>query len=404
MSDHPNFAKLKKTQVGQLKPCVKEGYLVKKGADFHTWKKRWFVMKEQYIWYFPKNTGSAQPKGIIELDGNSSATLVLDQKKPTIVIKSVHRTQEINSDTVEDAKSWVDAINAHVKTLGSNTQQQSVTPAQVPPSPPSNAQQTTQQSQTTPITTTQGNAPSSNDPLATPLPWQQVQQRIQAEEGKWDPAKIKEFMVTLGKVTCDQYLYSIMQAVLSTWQDDVIAAFWWDDFCDGDLEDLETVVAGMQGDSTVAVGTDGKNLGPNETVFVLGRDENGAKRLASIYQWVVKREEFNWSEVTRCVLSAVGNWGLKTYEPFLEVFVNQIIKNWSASEIAAFVSYIASYARKNEDQAWETWPPHVITFFKKMSSEWDAEKKKSFLNIVTVMWDWPKESIQRLNSVLHDGE
>nr|BAN39037.1 pleckstrin homology (PH) domain containing protein [Entamoeba histolytica] len=388
MSDHPNFAKLKKTQVGQLKPSVKEGYLVKKGADFHTWKKRWFVMKDQYIWYFPKNTGSAQPKGVIELDGNSSAVLVLDQKKPTIVIKSVHRTQEINADTVEDAKSWVDAINNHVKTLGPQT------------TPQSSSQPQTQVQQ--PVNTAPVQMSTETESTSVPLPWAQVQQRIQAEEGHWDPAKIKEFMVTLGKVTCDQYLYAIMNMVLSNWQDDAIAAFWWDDFCDGDLEDLETVVAGLQGDSTVAIGSDGKNLPPNETVFVLGRDENGAKRLANIYQWVVKREEFNWSEVTRCVLSAIGNWGLKTSEPFFEVFVNEIVKNWSASEIAAFVSYIATYAKKNEDVAWENWPPHVVTFFKKMSADWDAEKKKSFLNIVTVMWDWPKESIQRLNNVLHD--
>ena len=370
MSDHPNFSKLKKTQVGQLKPSVKEGYLVKKGADFHTWKKRWFVMKDQYIWYFPKNTGSAQPKGVIELDVNSSAQLVLDQKKPTIVIKSVHRTQEINSDTVEDAKSWVDAINNHVKTLGPQQVQQTT------------LQPTVQQTQVAPVAITQSN---ENDNASAPLAWNEVQQRINAEENNWQPSKIKEFMVTLGKVTCDQYLYSIMKMVLSNWPDDKIAEFWWDDFCDGDLEDLETVVAGLQGDSTVAIGSDGKNLPANETVFVLGRDENGAKRLANIYQWIVKKEEFNWSEVTRCVLSAISHWGLKTDEIFFEVFVNEIVKNWSASEIAAFVSYIATYAKKNETTAWENWPEHVVRFFKKMSAEWDAEKKKSFLNIVTVM-------------------
>lgn len=389
MSDHPNFSKLKKTQVGQLKPSVKEGYLVKKGADFHTWKKRWFVMKDQYIWYFPKNTGSAQPKGIIELDGNSSALLVLDQKKPTIVIKSVHRTQEINADSVEDAKSWVDAINAHVKTL--NPQHQQQIPQQIPQQPVQQvSQQIPQQNQHT----------ETNEMISTPLAWNEVLQRIQAEEGNWDSSKIKEFMVTLGKITCDQYLYSIMQMVLEQWKDEEIAAFWWEDFCDGDLEDLETVVAGLQGDSTVAVGPDGNHLGQNETVFVLGRNENGAKRLANIYQWIVKREEFNWSEVTRCVLSAISNWGLKTDEIFFEVFVNEIVKQWSASEIAAFVSYIATYAKKNEAVSWENWPDHVVRFFKKMSSDWDAEKKKSFLNIVTVMWDWPKESIQTLSEVL----
>ena len=390
-SDHPNFAKLKKTQVGQLKPSVKEGYLVKKGADFHTWKKRWFVMKDQYIWYFPKNTGSAQPKGVIELDGNSSAQLVLDQKKPTIVINSVHRVQEINADTVEEAKSWVDAINDHVKTLGQANAQQPV-------------QNVTVSEPIVPQIVNTAPAQPAPEASNTALPWSEVCAKINAEQGKWDATKIKDFMVTLGKVTCDQYLYSIMKLVLSNWQDADIAAFWWEDFCDGDLEDLETVVAGLQGDSTVAVNNDGQPLGPNETVFVLGRDETGARRLASIYKWVANKEEFNWSEVTRCILSAISNWQLKTSEPFFEVFVNEIVKTWSASEIAAFISYVSTYAKKNEDQAWENWPPHVVHFFKQLSQDWDSEKKKSFINIVTVMWDWPKESIQRLNSVLREGE
>ncbi|KAL7713970.1 Pleckstrin [Entamoeba marina] len=396
MSDHPNFSKLKKIQVGQLKPSVKEGYLHKKGADFHTWKKRWFIMKDQYIWYFAKNTGSAQPKGVIELDQNSSATLVLDQKKPTIMVKSVYRTQEMNSDdSVEEAKSWVDAINSHVKTLGKPSTA-TVTPAAAPPQP----NQTTQA------------APAPTETPAGPLPWKQVQERISSEEGQWDSTKIKDFMVTLGKVTCDQYLYSIMQKVLSSWEDADIAAFWWEDFCDGDLEDLETVVAGVQGDSTVAVNASGEPLQANETVFVLGRDEKGAIRLANIYHWVTKREEFNWSEVTRCILSAIANWGLHTDEVFFEVFVNEIVKSWSASEIAAFVSYVAT---------WENWPPHVVTFFKKFVKEFIyfytmilidldyqrigmLKRKKSFINIVTVMWDWSKESIQRLHNVLHEGE
>eukprot|EP01132_Coremiostelium_polycephalum_P000416 gene416-526_t len=50
----------------QLGEIVKQGYLTKKGAMRRNWTKRWFVLKQSYLFYF-KTSKDKKPKGIIQL-------------------------------------------------------------------------------------------------------------------------------------------------------------------------------------------------------------------------------------------------------------------------------------------------------------------------------------------------
>ncbi|KAN0048111.1 hypothetical protein ACTA71_002506 [Dictyostelium dimigraforme] len=50
----------------QLGEIVKQGYLTKKGAMRRNWTKRWFVLKQGYLFYF-KTSKDKKPKGIIQL-------------------------------------------------------------------------------------------------------------------------------------------------------------------------------------------------------------------------------------------------------------------------------------------------------------------------------------------------
>ncbi|GAM20685.1 hypothetical protein SAMD00019534_038600 [Acytostelium subglobosum LB1] len=50
----------------QLGEIVKQGYLTKKGAMRRNWTKRWFVLKQNYLFYF-KTSRDKKPKGIIHL-------------------------------------------------------------------------------------------------------------------------------------------------------------------------------------------------------------------------------------------------------------------------------------------------------------------------------------------------
>ena len=384
MSDHPNFAKLKKTTVGSLKPAVKEGYLVKKGADFHTWKKRWFVMKDQYIFYFPKNTDSSLPKGVIELNGNSSASLDLSTKKPTIVINSVHRVQEINSDSEEEARTWVDAINQHILTLKPQTTANEEPTANVETS------RTTQPKQvvvSTPRLTQQASQRMYVDLSNDAYSWKEVCIVIN-ENTENSPSKIKQVLLSLGKKTCDLYFYSILSQVLQPFNDDVIALVLYDYFCDGELIDLQTVVAGRQGDS-------------DEFKFIFGKTVEGAKRTADIFKCIIKKHNIDKQEVVRCLLSACVNWELNLQDEFYQEFVIGVTKEWTGIEMMLLFDSLDKFSTKMESTKFESFPEYVVDFVKKLSNDWDDDFRKVFINAAAVTLSWENLNLRKLSNIIY---
>ncbi|ELP87873.1 hypothetical protein EIN_274500 [Entamoeba invadens IP1] len=412
MSDHPEFAKFKKIQLLTIKNAQKEGYLVKKGADFHTWKKRWFVMKDHYIYYFTKNSPNAVPKGIIEINEKSTVQLLEDSRKPTILINSVHRTQEINSETLEDAKNWTEAIKQQIENFKINPQTDEiysfVDKTNIP-----------EQKQTY--------CPPLDKVEIPVMQWQEVQTRL-TEEKNCDSNKFRELLVSIGKSTCERYFYSICEIIMGTWKDTEIGDFWWDNFCEGDLKDIEMFAGGIQGDSsicgmeptdnrstdknviqvhskTITSGQSEKPSQPNiqtsqsterlqtqsviqigqkpqneqtekqkritqkpseslgTVIFVLGRTENGAQRLANIYNYLINKYCYSCFEVRKCIMQAISDWGIKTNEVFFTVLVVDLIKNWKAEDVIAMIKEIIMYTDRYETYQWEQYPDHVNNFF-----------------------------------------
>ena len=64
--------------VASLQPADKEGFSTKQGGGIKTWKKRWFVLKGNRLWYFKGKTDT-EAKGFIELE---PGTLVRDESSP----------------------------------------------------------------------------------------------------------------------------------------------------------------------------------------------------------------------------------------------------------------------------------------------------------------------------------
>jgi hypothetical protein len=207
-------------------------------------------------------------------------------------------------------------------------------------------------------------------------------------------------MIDIGKPTCDEYLYSIMGLAMKDWSEEQIASYWWDDFCDGSLENLASVVAGAQGNPTISLDQDDVPLKQGDTVFVFGRTVEGARKLARLYQIIHIKQEHTWSEITRGILSAIAAWQLKTSEPFFRAFIIALTANWSASELASLLSYLSSYATSIKESKWETWEPSTEKLFREITSSWDYAKKSTFLNIVETMWDWSREGVQKMKETI----
>jgi hypothetical protein len=63
--------------VASLQPADKEGWCTKQGGSIKTWKKRWFVLKGNRLWYFKGKTDT-EAKGYIDLE---RGTVVRDESK-----------------------------------------------------------------------------------------------------------------------------------------------------------------------------------------------------------------------------------------------------------------------------------------------------------------------------------
>jgi len=96
------------------------GMLDKKGAKRKNWNNRWFVLKDNYLFYCKSKT--ANPQGIINLHGctittvDSSATSrpnsfsVLATKSVSVDAKWTNRTYLMSAKTEEECSKWMKVL------------------------------------------------------------------------------------------------------------------------------------------------------------------------------------------------------------------------------------------------------------------------------------------------------
>lgn len=58
----------------------KEGWLLKQGGRYKSWKRRWFILNDNCLYYFEYTTDK-EPRGIIPLE-NIKVRAVQDRSKP----------------------------------------------------------------------------------------------------------------------------------------------------------------------------------------------------------------------------------------------------------------------------------------------------------------------------------
>uniref|UniRef100_UPI00358F0540 cytohesin-1-like n=3 Tax=Myxine glutinosa TaxID=7769 RepID=UPI00358F0540 len=111
----------------------REGWLLKLGGRIKTWKRRWFILTDNCLYYFEYTTDK-EPRGIIPLE-NLSIREVEDPKKPNCfelflpntrgqtikacktdaegkVVEGNHEVYRISAPTHEEKESWINSIRA----------------------------------------------------------------------------------------------------------------------------------------------------------------------------------------------------------------------------------------------------------------------------------------------------
>uniref|UniRef100_A0AAZ3R3D7 Cytohesin 1b n=1 Tax=Oncorhynchus tshawytscha TaxID=74940 RepID=A0AAZ3R3D7_ONCTS len=109
----------------------REGWLLKRGGRVKTWKRRWFILTDNCLYYFEYTTDK-EPRGIIPLE-NLSIREVDDSKKPNCfelfipdhrdqvikackteadgrVVEGNHTFYRISAPTAEEKEEWITSI------------------------------------------------------------------------------------------------------------------------------------------------------------------------------------------------------------------------------------------------------------------------------------------------------
>jgi len=105
--------------VASLGNPVKAGFLTKQGGSVKTWKKRWFVLKGDTLWYF-KTQKDQEQTGYIKFESNSVCQMEASKNKKNCYFFSVgtsRRTFLMYADAEQQAKEWVDHINKALKEM-----------------------------------------------------------------------------------------------------------------------------------------------------------------------------------------------------------------------------------------------------------------------------------------------
>jgi copper chaperone CopZ len=129
-----------KPSVAALINPDKEGFLVKQGGLIRNWKKRWFVLKGDTLYYF-KTRSDSEPSGKIQLDehcriGDGSGKT---GRKDSLELTTAERNYYFYVDAPIGAKhevdEWKDAIERAIKEAAAHSSSHTSSPHQTPTTP-----------------------------------------------------------------------------------------------------------------------------------------------------------------------------------------------------------------------------------------------------------------------------
>eukprot|EP01089_Gocevia_fonbrunei_P012237 TRINITY_DN2832_c0_g1_i1.p1 TRINITY_DN2832_c0_g1~~TRINITY_DN2832_c0_g1_i1.p1 ORF type:complete len:295 (+),score=59.92 TRINITY_DN2832_c0_g1_i1:77-961(+) len=96
------------------------GYLTKQGRVRKNWKKRWFVLKENKLYYY-KNPRAVAPIKVIRLTPTTYVSRSSPPENPKphgFVLRTLNRVFLMHSSTDQDSEEWVVAISANINKEG----------------------------------------------------------------------------------------------------------------------------------------------------------------------------------------------------------------------------------------------------------------------------------------------
>eukprot|EP01090_Pellita_catalonica_P008645 TRINITY_DN19735_c0_g1_i1.p1 TRINITY_DN19735_c0_g1~~TRINITY_DN19735_c0_g1_i1.p1 ORF type:complete len:523 (+),score=91.87 TRINITY_DN19735_c0_g1_i1:61-1569(+) len=114
-------------------PSEKSGFLLKQGGRFTNWKKRWFLLRDNCLYYYQEPGETAAPCGIIplnnvgarpvpkkkfsfELYAMDKKTITSCKRKNGAQVQGHHETLLMQAESKADMESWLAVLDANIAT------------------------------------------------------------------------------------------------------------------------------------------------------------------------------------------------------------------------------------------------------------------------------------------------
>lgn len=114
------------------KSITYQGFLLKKGQLNPAWKRRYFILKNDILFYFKDSEDMFHPQGMIYLfDATIDQEPTSEKTKNTFIIKSKEKGKKhvIQAETSEDKKKWIGFILEKCKGIDYSKQEKEISEA-----------------------------------------------------------------------------------------------------------------------------------------------------------------------------------------------------------------------------------------------------------------------------------
>eukprot|EP01086_Lenisia_limosa_P001260 TRINITY_DN12319_c0_g1_i1.p1 TRINITY_DN12319_c0_g1~~TRINITY_DN12319_c0_g1_i1.p1 ORF type:complete len:134 (+),score=24.91 TRINITY_DN12319_c0_g1_i1:107-508(+) len=110
-----NLKSFAQTPVGKTDGTEREGFLMKEGLKFKTWKYRYFVLKKNTLTFYKgaEKLEAGEPQGRIFLDESCSVSDSEEYKQTEYVfsLATPRRTFFLSASSHEDKMAWVNSLS-----------------------------------------------------------------------------------------------------------------------------------------------------------------------------------------------------------------------------------------------------------------------------------------------------
>jgi len=104
--------------IREIEQNEKEGFMTKMGNRLKTWKRRFFIMRDGFLYYYRYHNGGQEMRGAIPLYNSKieiSRELPVEQLGFQII--TAIRSYHVYAETDVETQEWMDAITKHKATI-----------------------------------------------------------------------------------------------------------------------------------------------------------------------------------------------------------------------------------------------------------------------------------------------